>query len=213
MQCFIFLSDDSKQDDATTNAHSKRLITFLKDKKVLTTSFIIILKNTYGCAEQYRCAYALYLMSVMSQCYFIIIDWGISAPGDGKEVVYWLNYVHKRSIYQLMSTVQLPGSSIFDSQLKMHTGNQKYDVILAKEFQHHLTKEQSKNGVFDRGKNKENVQTDSIMFGIILMLRTKMLECIVTQINSYHYHFMVHIPNLVSQGVWVSIVIFIFIQN
>ena len=33
-----FLSDNSKQDDATTTAHSKRLISLLKDKKLLTTS-------------------------------------------------------------------------------------------------------------------------------------------------------------------------------
>ena len=71
-------------------------------------------------------------MSVMSQCYSIIIDRGISAPGHGKEVVDGLNGVDKRCIYQLMSTVQLPGSSIFDSQMQMHTGNQKYDVSLAK---------------------------------------------------------------------------------
>ena len=30
-----FLSDDSKQDAATTNAHRKRLISLLKDKKYL----------------------------------------------------------------------------------------------------------------------------------------------------------------------------------
>ena len=33
--------------------------------------------------------------------------------------------------------------------MQMHTGNQKDDVSLAKEFQHPLTKEQRKNGVFD----------------------------------------------------------------
>ena len=32
-----FLSDDSKQDAATTTAHSKRLISFIKDKTLLTT--------------------------------------------------------------------------------------------------------------------------------------------------------------------------------
>ena len=36
--------------------------------------------------------------------------------------------------------------------MKIHTGNQKYDVSLAKEFQHHLTKEHCKNGMFDQGK-------------------------------------------------------------
>ena len=62
-----FLSDDSKQDAATTTAHSKRLISLIKNKQVLSTSLSTIWDNTDGCAEQYRCASALYLMSVISQ--------------------------------------------------------------------------------------------------------------------------------------------------
>ena len=79
-------------------------------------------------------------MSVMSQCYSIIIDQGISAPGHDKKVLDGLNAVDKRYVHQFMSTVQLPGSNRFDSQMQMHTGNQNYDVSLAKEFQHYLTK-------------------------------------------------------------------------
>ena len=71
-------------------------------------------------------------MSVMSQCYSIIIDIGISAPEHGKEVVYVLNAANKRYIYQLMSTFQLPVSIRFDSQIQMHTGTEKDDVSLAK---------------------------------------------------------------------------------
>ena len=71
-----FLSVDSKQNAVTTTAHSKRLISFLKDSKIW--------ENTDGCAEQYKCASALYLFSVMSQCQCIIIDQGISAPDHGK---------------------------------------------------------------------------------------------------------------------------------
>ena len=93
-------------------------------------------------------------MSVMSQCYSIIIDLGISATAHGKEVVGRLNDVYKRYIYQSMSTVELPGSIRFDTQMQIHTGNQKYDVSLAKEFQHRLTKEYCKNCVFDQGKKK-----------------------------------------------------------
>ena len=55
-------------------------------------------EKTDGCAEQYICASALYLMSVISQTYSIIIDWGIIAPGHGKEVVDGLNAVDKRYI-------------------------------------------------------------------------------------------------------------------
>ena len=69
-----FLSDDNKQDSATTTAHRKRLISLIKEKKLLTTSLSTILENTDDCAEQYRCATAFYPMSVMSQCYSIIID-------------------------------------------------------------------------------------------------------------------------------------------
>ena len=50
-----------------------------------------IWENTDGCAEKYRCATALYLMSVLSQCHSIIFYWGISAPIHVKEVVDGLN--------------------------------------------------------------------------------------------------------------------------
>ena len=72
------------------------------------------MRNTDGCAEKYICASALYLMSVMSQCYSIKIDLVISAPGYGKEVVDGINATDKHYIYQLMSNVQLPHSKIFE---------------------------------------------------------------------------------------------------
>ena len=114
------------------------MISLLKKKQLLGTSLSTIWENTDGCAEQYRCASALYLMSVISQTYSIIIDRGISALGHGKELVDVLNAVDKRYIYQLISKVQLPGSIIFDSQIKIHTGTEKKDVSLAKEFKDHL---------------------------------------------------------------------------
>ena len=61
------LYDDSKQDAATTIAHSKPLISLLKKKEVLTTSLSTIWGNTDGCAEKYRCYSLLYLMSVILQ--------------------------------------------------------------------------------------------------------------------------------------------------
>ena len=78
-----------------------------------------------------------------------------------------------------MSNVQLSGSNIFDYQMQMNTGNQKYDVILAKEFQHHLTKENLKIVCLIRAKTindswKENGYIDSIMFRIMLLLHTNM---------------------------------------
>ena len=71
--------------------------------------------NTDVCAKHYRCASAMYLISVISQCYSVTIYGRISATDHGKEVVDELNSVDKHYIYQFMSNVQLPGSNIFDS--------------------------------------------------------------------------------------------------
>ena len=103
-----------------------------QEQKLLTTTLITIWENTDGCAEQYKCASTLYLFSVMSQCYSIIIYRDISAPGHGKEVVDRLNAVDKRYIYQLMSKFQPPGSVRLDSQIKIHTGTKNKYVSLAK---------------------------------------------------------------------------------
>ena len=88
----------------------------------------------------------------MSQCYSIIIFQGKGAHGHCKDVVDALNAVDKIYINQLMSTLQLPGSNIFNSQIQMHTDNQKDDVSLAKEFHHHLTKEHRKMVCLIRAK-------------------------------------------------------------
>ena len=98
-------------------------------------------------------------MSVISQNYSLIIDRGISAPGNGKEVVDGLNAVDKRYIYQLMSKVQLPGSIRFDSHIKIHTGTENKDVSLAREFKYHLEGEHRKNGVIDQGKSRKRYMT------------------------------------------------------
>ena len=59
-------------------------------------------------------------------------------------MVYGLNAVDNRYIYQFMSTIQLTGSNIFDSHIQIYTGTQKYDVSLAKESQKHLKKSTAK---------------------------------------------------------------------
>ena len=91
----------------------------------------------------------------MSKCYSIVIDRGISAPGHGKEVVDGINSVDKRYIYQLMSKVQLPGSVIFDLQIKIYTGTKEKDVSLAQKFKDHMKKEHHQNGVIDQVKSKK----------------------------------------------------------
>ena len=109
--------------------------------------------NIDGCAEQYRCDTALYLISVLSQRHSIIFYRGISAPGHGKEVVGGLNSIDKRHMYQLMSTVKLRRSKIFEKKIRMHSCTQKKDVSLAKEFQKHISNDDPKHGFIDQGKD------------------------------------------------------------
>ena len=90
----------------------------------MTSTLSAIWENNDGFAEKYICASTLYLMSVMSQCYSIIIDWGISAPSHDKEVVDGINAIDKRYIYKLMSNVKLPVSKTFDSQILIHSCTQ-----------------------------------------------------------------------------------------
>ena len=51
----------------------------------------------------------------LSQRHSNIFDWGIIAPGNVKEVVDGLNVIDKLYMYQLISTVKLPGSKLFDT--------------------------------------------------------------------------------------------------
>ena len=100
-----------------------------------------IWENTDGCAEKYRCASALYFLSVLSQRHSNITDRGISTPGHGKEVVDGINVIGKHFMYEIMSNVQLPGSKTVDSQILMHYCTPKKGVSMAKEFQRHLSKD------------------------------------------------------------------------
>ena len=52
--------------------------------------------RTYGCANQYRCSIAYYLMSYLSKSYQIVLDRAVDTPGHGKDVVYVFNADQKR---------------------------------------------------------------------------------------------------------------------
>ena len=54
-----------------------------------------------------------------------------------------------------MPTVQLPGSKTLEKKILMHSCIQKKDVILAKELQKHLFKDDRKHGVIDQWKNRK----------------------------------------------------------
>ena len=91
-----FLLDDRKQYSETIYAHNKRILELVQNKKVLMTNKINIWDNTDGCTEQYMCTPALYVISMLSHAYTILIYHGVGSPGHVKYVVDVLNATNKR---------------------------------------------------------------------------------------------------------------------
>ena len=144
-------------------------------------------------------------MSVLSQFNSIIIDRGISAPGNDTEVVNGINVIDKRYIYQLMCNVQLPVSKKIYSNILMHYCTQNNDVSLAKEFQKYISKEHHKHGVIDQVKYRKRASkikwTDieyHVQDNSDVAHKYMKMYCDTNQFPSLA--FVVHIRSLVAQG-------------
>ena len=85
------MSDDTRQDAATTSEHSKLIIELFQNRTLLFSDMINIWENTDGCEEQYLCATVPYLLSIFAHAYKIIFDCGVGAPVHGREVVDGIN--------------------------------------------------------------------------------------------------------------------------
>ena len=70
-------SDYRKQDAATTYEHSKLIIELLQNRTVFLSDMSTIWGNMDGFSEKFRCVIALYLLSMLSHAYNIIIDLGV----------------------------------------------------------------------------------------------------------------------------------------
>ena len=97
---FSHLSDDSRQDAATTNAHMMQLIISLHSRGILDKVMTWLWESTDGCAKQYRCATAIYLLSTLCARFDIVIDRSIDAPGHGKNIIDAMNGIDKKYLEQ-----------------------------------------------------------------------------------------------------------------
>ena len=64
----------------------------------------------------------------------------------------------KRLIFHMISTVQMPGSGHIGSQIDMYNVTENKYVILAMDFQKHLSHESRKHGTIDHGKHKKRTR-------------------------------------------------------
>lgn len=102
-------SDDSAQDASSTHANMDKLLRILKERvQSPIRKGTIIFDNTDGCAKQYRCWNAIYLLSLLASIHSVVVDRAIKAPGHGKDIVDGLNATDKRYLRELMLNVKAP---------------------------------------------------------------------------------------------------------
>ena len=63
---------------------------------ILVSGMSTVWENTYGCAKKYSWYLSVYLMTVLSSSYGIIVDIEINTPGHGNNVVYGLSATEKK---------------------------------------------------------------------------------------------------------------------
>ena len=83
---------------------------------------------------------------MLSQAYDITTDCGVIFTGHGREAVDGLNETDKRFLFQLMETVQLHVSKVYDTHMDMKSVTHISNNSLAREFQKHLSNVSRKNG-------------------------------------------------------------------
>ena len=152
---FNFSPDDSKQYTITKAEHGKLIIELSQNRIVLFYDMSNTWVNTDGCVEQYCCETSLYLLSMLTNAYNIIIYRSVGDPGHGRDVIDGLNDTHKIFISMLMTTVQLTGAEDYESQMEVHTSTENKDISLAREFQKHLSDPTWAYGLLDHGKGRK----------------------------------------------------------
>ena len=153
-----FLSDDSAQDGATTATHTRQLLQKLLDSDIIKAGLSTLWESTDGCAEQYRSATALFLLSALAHALNIAIDRAIGAPGHGKDVVDGLNAVDKNYLKTLMSQIQVPGADNLHNAFAAHVCTDQGMQSLAAECKRLLSLPERVNGVVGDAKSRKREQ-------------------------------------------------------
>ena len=96
------MADESNQDAATTHAHICAMLDHYLSRFKAFPNDCCIFDHTDGCAKQYRCGNALFLLSALCHKYKIVIGRAIAAPGHGKSIIDGLNAVDKTHLRRRM---------------------------------------------------------------------------------------------------------------
>lgn len=156
------LSDDAAQCAATSFENMYVVLNHLKEKGLLHEHSTVIYDHTDGCTCQYRCATALYFLSMLSFMFKVTIDRMIHAPGHGKDEVDGLNATTKRFLQQKMSTTNLNNDRGEEKRMDpwaMEGGTCK---CLSTEAKRLLEEPERKDGVVSAGKYKKRFENRAV---------------------------------------------------
>ena len=96
------------------------LISDLKKSKIfldVQTMFV----NIDRCANQYHCATAIHILSILTTEFNITINRAVDASIHGKDIVYGLNSYDKKDLNQMMTRITFPGNEETFGEDKNHT--------------------------------------------------------------------------------------------
>ena len=89
--------------------------------------------QTYGCAKQYKCSIAYYLMSYLSTSYQIVLDRAVDTPVHGKYVVDGFNAVQKQYLAACLRMRSTPEKDKIESKsMRVEAMTEKGEVSFAK---------------------------------------------------------------------------------
>ena len=89
--------------------------------------------QTDGCAKQYRCYIAYYIMSYLSTSYQIFFDRAVDTPGHGTDIVDGFKAVHKRYLATCLRMRSTPEKDKIDSnRMRVEAMTEKGEVSFAK---------------------------------------------------------------------------------
>ena len=90
--------------------------------------------QTDGCAKQYRCSIAYYMMSYLSTSYQFFLDKSVDTPGHGKDVVDGFNAAQKGYLATCLRMRSTPEKDKIDNKrMRVETMTDKGEVSFAKE--------------------------------------------------------------------------------
>ena len=162
VQCVFHshLFDMSKQNSATNTKQLNSMLDCLfQDGQMVSGGTMF--DTTYGCACQYRCSKAFFLLSVIVIGCRIVIDRAIDAPENVKSVVDGLNEIDKGYLSKCLCLTSNPSVHNDKKRMNIYSMNEEDEFIFAEEFQR-LCVHRDNTGITGYTKHKKREASSAV---------------------------------------------------